>query len=710
MGYSLVHHTDKKLSPGSPQKLGATLSKGGVNFSLYSQYAKEVFLLLFDVSEGDPSDIIKIENCTNSTWHVFVHGLEAGQLYGYKIRGDYNPRSGVRFNEHKLLIDPYAKALTGKCVNKDNLLLAYDPTASEKDLIIDRRDNTRIVPKSVVIDDSFDWQDDRGPNTPLEELIIYEVHLKGFTSHPTSVVQHSGTYLGFMEKISYLKELGINAVEFLPIHEFYVQDTLIDKGLTDYWGYNTIGFFTPESSYSTQSYAGCQVREFKTLVRALHREGIEVLLDVVYNHTGEGNELGPTVCFKGVDNPTYYALSGTGTEPYRYYINDTGVGNTFNVENLMVMRLVIDSLRYWVEVMHVDGFRFDLASILARVKAKFSEHSTFFRIIAEDPVLKCVKLIAEPWDLTTYQVGNFPQGWSEWNGRFRDTVRRFLKGEGSQIKELGWRFTGSADLYGDDGRSPYNSINFVTCHDGFTLRDLYSYTKKYNETNLNNSQDGVDDNISWNCGVEGDTEDAHIIQLRKQMVRNAFCILFFSVGTPMLLHGDEVMRTQRGNNNVYCQDNELSWFNWEDLTRYNDIFEFCKKTIVLRNRYTVLQRRKFLKGKDMDGDTVPDIAWFGESLSKPSWSDPNLKVICYQLDGSEKPSEFGNYHLFFIYCMDDNSHTVKIPQYEGIKWHRIVDTSLHEGNEFCTPDEEVVLDPPDHYVINPRSIVVLLGK
>jgi glycogen operon protein len=710
MVYILEHRTNKKLSSGSHGALGATLEQDGVNFALFSQYAQEVFLLLFDTPNGEPTDIIKIESRSEDIWHVYVHGIKAGQLYGYKVRGEYNPAAGMRFNEHKLLIDPYAKALMGKARNLDNLLLAYDANSPGDDLSKDERDNIHILPKSIVVDDVFDWQNDKKPDIPLEELIIYEVHARGFTAHLSSGVKHPGTYLGFIEKIPYLKKLGINAVELLPIHEFHQRDSLINKGLAEYWGYNTIGFFAPEQSYCSQLSAGCQVKEFKKLVCELHKAEIEVILDVVYNHTGEGNELGPTLCFRGIDNPTYYALKGSQEQPYRYYLNDTGCGNTLNIENPVVMRLVIDSLRYWAEVMHVDGFRFDLASILARVKGSYSNNSAFFEAISNDSSLSKVKMIAEPWDLTTYQVGNFPMGWSEWNGKFRDSARRFLKGDSEQIREIGWRVTGSADLYGDDGRSPYNSINFITCHDGFTLNDLYSYNQKHNETNLEDNKDGTNDNNSWNCGVEGETDNCKIIQLRRQMIKNALCCLFFSLGTPMLLGGDEVIRTQKGNNNCYCQDNEISWFNWDFLKQNADILEFCKKAIAFRKRYTIMQERKFLSGKDMDGDSVPDIAWFGEDGKELNWNNPEQRVLCYQLDGSEKPSELGDYHLFFIFSADSKSHAIKLPQFEGKTWYRVVDTSRQSGDDFLPSGKEVVLDPSDHYQTKPRSIIVLLGK
>lgn len=711
MDYVLQHRTEKSLSTGSNTILGATLSKDGVNFAIFSQHAKEVYLLLFGNEDEPPIDIIKIENKNDDIWHIFVHGIKAGQLYGYKVGGDYNPKEGMRFNPYKLLIDPYAKALTGKFENVDNLLFAYDVHSADKDLSFDARDNTHAAPKSIVIDDAFDWEDDKKPQIPMQKLIIYEVHVKGFTAHESSKVKHPGTYSGFAEKIAYLKELGVNAVELLPVHEYCKQEHFLKNGLTNYWGYDSIGFFAPESSYGTQEYPGCQVKEFKTLVQELHRAGIEIILDVVYNHTAEGNELGPTLCFKGIDNPTYYYLmQNTPQEPYRYYKNDTGCGNTFNAENPVVMRLVLDSLRYWAEVMHVDGFRFDLASILARVKGQFSQNSVFFEAISNDPVLSKVKMIAEPWDLTTYQVGNFPQGWSEWNGKFRDTVRKFIKGDDGQAAEVAKRLTGSADLYSGDGRKPYNSINFITCHDGFTLRDLFTYNSKHNEANLEDNKDGINDNNSWNCGVEGETDDRVIIDLRKKMAKNTFCCLLFSSGTPMISGGDEFMRTQKGNNNVWCQDNELSWFNWRFGEQNSEILEFCKKAIAFRKLHSILERRVFFTGKDTNGDQIPDIVWFNRKLKSPKWDSIKLKTICFQLDAGEEPSKTGDYRLFFIFNAHYRGSRVYLPQHQGKKWYRVINTSRKAGDDFYPLGKEKLLRGQERYCCASRSVVVLLGK
>ncbi len=708
---SLEHQTSRRLSAGKFYPRGATLQQDGVNFALFSQNASEVYLLLFDDPAGLPTDVIRMQHRTRFVWHTFVHGLKAGQLYGYKIRGPFNPSLGLRFNEQKLLLDPCAHAFTDKCVNEDNLLLAYDPLSVAKDLSLDARDNTREMPKCVVVDQQFDWQGDRRLDLPLERLIIYEAHAKGFTAHPSSGVKHPGTYLGFIEKIPYLKSLGVNSVELLPVHECYVDDFLRQKGLTNYWGYNTIGFFAPEWSYSTRAYPGCQVAEFKTLVRELHRAGIEVILDVVYNHTGEGNELGPTLSFKGIDNPNYYMLTGPPHDPWRYYMNYTGCGNTVNLENSFVIGFVMDSLRYWAEVMHVDGFRFDLASVLGREGGNFVRSASFFDAVSQDPGLSTVKLIAEPWDLGTYQVGNFPLDWAEWNGRFRDTLRRFLRGDEGQLADLGWRLTGSADLYSDDGRSAYNSINFVTCHDGFTLYDLVSYDQKHNEANGENNLDGSNDNNSWNCGAEGETGDEGVNRLRRQMVKNCFCALLFASGTPMILGGDEFLRTQRGNNNAYCQDNEISWFNWHMAAEHEDIRRFVVKAIALTRQYPILQRRKFLLGTDLNSDQVPDIRWLGKNLDSPEWNNLRAHTLCYQLDGSEEPSEAGAYLLFLIFNAAPEAQSIRLPEPAGgRRWRRIIDTSLPLGQDLMDPGGEVVIDPRDFYIANGRSTVVLLAN
>jgi len=708
----LEPHTTKTVEPGSPFPLGATLVDGGVNFAIYSKQAAQVFLLLFDSAGGEATDVIPLTAREKLVWHARVKGVRAGQLYGYKVRGEYRPELGLRFNEAKLLLDPYAKAVTGKFRNVDNLLLAYDATPASADLAQDTRDNSAVVPKAIVIDDSFDWQGVSAPKSTLEELVIYEVHVKGFTAHPSSGVSAAGTYLGFIEKVPHLTRLGVNAVELMPVHEHYVDDFLINRGLTNYWGYNTIGFFAPEVSYGSQSEAGCQVTEFKTLVRELHRAGIHVILDVVYNHTAEGNEMGPSMSFRGLDNVSYYSLTGPAEAPKRYYMNYTGCGNSLNLDSPAVIRLVMDSLRYWVQTMHVDGFRFDLASVLGRVAdGSFRSTSGFFDAVAQDPVLGRTILIAEPWDIGTYQLGNFPIDWSEWNGRFRDTVRRFAKSDSGQLAQMGWRLTGSADLYGSDGRSAYNSVNFVTCHDGFTLHDLVSYNGKHNEANGENNQDGSNDNNSWNCGAEGDTADAGILALRRQLMKNHACYLMFACGTPMILGGDEFARSQQGNNNAYCQDNATGWFDWSLVERNGDLVEFFRKAIAFTRRFPVLQCRQFLLGQDLDADGVPDLTWFSPDLGTPAWSDANARVLCYQLDAAERGDVCDADRLFFILNGNFESQWVKLPPLAaGHAWFRAVDTSLAAGEDFAEKGTEVLVEPDDHYIANARSTVVLLAR
>ncbi len=705
------HRAQRTVTKGRPFPLGATLDQDGVNFAIYSKHGTEVYLHLFDAPDGEATEVIRLENREKYIWHARVQGVKAGQLYGYRVCGEYRPDWGLRFNDSKLLLDPYAKAVSGKFRNVENLLLPYEISPGVADQIPDRRDDAAVVPKGVVIDDAFDWQGDRSPDLGLEQLIIYEVHVKGFTAHPSSGVRAPGTYLGFIEKIPYLTRLGVNAVELLPVHEYYVDDFLIQKGLTNYWGYNSIGFFAPEVSYSSRRDPGCQVAEFKTLVRELHRAGIKVILDVVYNHTGEGNEMGPIMSFRGVDNLSYYSLTGPPDAPGRYYVNFTGCGNSLNFDSPAVIRLVMDSLRYWFETMHVDGFRFDLASVLGRTEdGSFRSSAAFFDAVSQDPVLSRAILIAEPWDIGTYQVGNFPVDWSEWNGRFRDTMRRFAKSDAGQLAQVGWRITGSADLYGEDGRSAYNSVNFVTCHDGFTLHDLVSDNGKHNEPNGENNQDGANDNNSWNCGVEGETDDPAILALRRQMMKNHACYLLFSCGTPMILGGDEFARTQHGNNNAYCQDNEISWFDWTEVSRNADLVEFFRKAIAFTQRFPALQKRKFLLGKDLDADGIPDLAWFAPDGGQPRWQDPDVRTLCYQLDTSEEGAQLDVDRLFFILNAHYESQWIELPAPgPSQRWYRAIDTSLASGDDFADTGKEIALDPGDHYIANPRSTVVLLA-
>jgi len=688
----------ERVTPGRFYPLGATLQHEGVNFALYSRHARAVELLLFDAPDSPPAEIIPVAHCTRHIWHVFVPGIRAGQLYGYRVSGDYAPKQSLLFNLHKLLIDPYARAVTGKCVNHDNLLLAYDP--AEPEIAMDCRENFTLVPKAIVMGSGFDWQGDSPPDIAFEELIIYEAHLKGFTAHASSGVRHPGTYLGFIEKIPYLKSLGVNAVEFLPLHEFYNENFLQDRGLTNYWGYNSIALFSPEISYSTWSHPGCQVDEFKTLVRELHRAGIEVIMDVVYNHSGEGNHLGPTISFRGIDNPTYYRIDSDGR-----YIDITGCGNSLNLDAAPVMRMVMDSLRYWVEDMHVDGFRFDLATALGRAGGRFEKSSSFFDAISQDPVLNRVKIIAEPWDIETYQVGNFPVEWSEWNGRFRDTVRRFVRGDEGLAADLGWRLTGSADLYGDDGRSPFNSINFIACHDGFTLNDLVSYNTKHNEANREENRDGSDHNFSWNCGVEGSTDDPAVLCLRRRLAKNFMCLLLFSSGTPMLLAGDEFLRTQQGNNNAYCQDNAISWIDWSLVEKNADMLAFCRRAIAFRKQHRSLQRKRFYQENALG--SIPEIAWFGPDGRAPQWDDPQLRTLCYQLHDLSAPEKC---LLFFILNAAPLPVNVLLPPCACGRWHRVVDTAREHPHDFMASGQEEPLGDDRRYRAAARSVVVLLGK
>ena len=698
-----------RLDPGNWYPLGATCEPGGVNFALYSAHATGVVLLLFDDPEAPASDEIRLVTRTRNVWHGHVAGVRPGQLYGYRVEGPYAPEQGLRFNPHKLLIDPYARALVGACRNTDNLLLGYDAGSAAGDLSLDRRDDAALVAKAVVLDDRFDWGGDAPPNLPLEALLIYEVHVKGFTAHRSSGVAQPGTYLGFIDKIPHLVALGINAVEFLPVHAHLDEPFLTERGLSNYWGYNTIGFFAPEPSYGSRSQAGCEVREFKTLVRALHRAGIEVILDVVFNHSAEGSERGPTLSLRGIDNPSYYMLTGPVDQPGRHYANYSGCGNSLDPTQGATIRLIMDSLRFWAEVMHVDGFRFDLAAVLGREAGNFARSGALFDAIAQDPVLHRVKLIAEPWDLGAYEVGNFPVDWSEWNGRFRDTARRYGKGDAGQLADLGWRLTGSADLYGDDGRSAYNSINFITCHDGFTLGDLVSYESKHNEANLEGNRDGSDANLSWNGGAEGPPDDAAILALRRRLAKNHLCLLLLAMGTPMLSGGDEFLRTQHGNNNAYCQDNSISWFDWDHAAREAGMMRFVARLIAFTRRCDVVQRRKCPQGAG--GAGTPGIRWYGVDLDPPRWDDPEARTLCLALDGNAPSAPLGRYVVFAIFHAGADLQPVRLPPAgTGTRWHRVIDTSLPHGEDIVDPYHEVVLDPADAYLVNPRSTVVLLAR
>src|SRR5450759_936594 len=578
--------------PGQPYPLRATLDGEGVNFALYSEHAEKVELCLFDSSGKRETLRVQIREQTDMVWHGYLPEIRPGQLYGYRVYGPYAPEQGHRFNHHKLLLDPYGKQVQGT-IRWSDAHFGYRVGHKQEDLSFDRRDDAVGMPKNRVIDSAFTWESDAPPKTPWHDTLIYELHVKGFTMcHPDVPAHLRGTYQGLATApvIEHLTRLGVTAIELMPVHSFLDDRRLTERGLRNYWGYNSIGFFALEPRYLATN----SIYEFKTMVKTLHSAGLEVILDVVYNHTAEGNHLGPTLSLKGIDNPTYYRLVQDNP---RYYMDYTGTGNSLNVRHPQALKLIMDSLRYWVTEMHVDGFRFDLASTLARELHEVDRLSAFFDIIHQDPLLSEVKLIAEPWDLGEggYQVGNFPVLWAEWNGRYRDTMRRYWKGDEGQVTDLAFRLAGSSDLYQNDGRRPSASINFVTSHDGFTLRDLVSYNEKHNEANREDSKDGSNDNYSWNCGVEGPSDTPEVIALRNQQQRNFLAALFLSQGVPMICGGDEVGRTQMGNNNPYCQDNEISWFDWKLTDRERQLLDFTRRMIRLRREEPVLRRRQFFQ-------------------------------------------------------------------------------------------------------------------
>jgi isoamylase len=610
--------------PGRPFPLGARWDGEGTNFSIFSENAEGVELCLFDADGAETRLEVPFKRAHN--WHCYLPGIGPGQRYGYRVHGPYAPAEGHRFNPSKLLIDPYAKAIEGTVDwSQDPNILPYVVGAGEDDADLERddEDDSTVVPKSIVIDESFDWEGDRPPSIPFADTIIYETHVRGFTkTHPDVREELRGTYAGLASEpaLEYLKDLGVTAVELLPVHHICDESFLHEKGLTNYWGYSTIGYFAPHSEYAATGRRGEQLREFKGMVKALHGAGIEVILDVVYNHTAEGNHLGPMLSFKGVDNASYYRL--VPDDP-RHYMDFTGTGNSLNAVNPAVLRMIMDSLRYFVTECHVDGFRFDLASALARELYDVDRLSAFFDTIHQDPVLSQVKLIAEPWDVGPggYQVGNFPILWSEWNGVYRDQMRDFWRTQ-APVGQLAERLSGSADLYEADGREPFASINFITAHDGFTLRDLVSYNEKHNEANGEEGRDGTDDNRSWNCGAEGETDDAEILALRLRQQRNFLTTLFVSQGTPMLLGGDEIGRTQNGNNNGWCQDSELSWYDWNRDGERDRMHAFTRRLIRLRREHCTFRRETFLRGRDTESASLPDVWWFradGRRMTAADW-------------------------------------------------------------------------------------------
>jgi isoamylase len=693
---------------GYPYPLGATWMGNGVNFALFSGSATSVDLCLFDAVDARQENIrIPMTERTEQVWHVFLPDARPGQLYGYRVSGPYDPERGLRCNSSKLLIDPYAKAIAGE-VNWADEMFGYVVGDETGDLSRDFRDDAWGMPKSVVIDPAFDWQDDRRPNRPLSESVIYEMHVKGFSKlHPDVPEPLRGSYagLGSEAAIDYFKNLGVTTVELLPVHAHVDDKILFDRGLTNYWGYNTIGFFAPHGQYSSSGQRGEQVTEFKSMVRSLHRAGIEVILDVVYNHTAEGNRNGPTLSFRGIDNAAYYKLN---PEELRSYMDFTGTGNTVETLHPRTLQMVMDSLRYWVSEMHVDGFRFDLACALARDSEGVKKLHPFFEAVHQDPVLAQVKLIAEPWDVADggYQVGNFPTGWSEWNGKYRDAVRNYWKGDENRIGEMAYRLTGSPDLYEHDDRRPYASVNFVTTHDGFTLNDLVSYNDKHNDANGEGNQDGDNNNQSWNCGVEGPTDDDKINALRRKQRRNFLTTLFLSQGVPMLLAGDEFGRTQQGNNNAYCQDNELNWFNWELGEEQTQLREFTKRLIRLRKDHPVFRRPKFFRGRRIRGSEIRDVMWFnpgGNEMTDDEWASPFVRCLGMLLSGDtgDVVTYEGEPIRDDTFLLLINSHHEPIqfvlPGQEHLGWESLLDTAnedgfLHERRGFASGDDVDLAD------------------
>ncbi|MEX5215389.1 MAG: glycogen debranching protein GlgX [Nitrospiraceae bacterium] len=704
-----------RVWPGKPYPLGATWDGEGVNFALYSENATGVELCLYDGPRAvQETHRIRLEERTDQIWHVYIPGLWPGQHYGYRVQGPYEPAEGHRFNPNKLLIDPYAKSIGGLFEWSD-AMFGYPIGHPDADMAFDTRDNAGNVPKCVVIDSAFTWGGDRPLKTPWEKTIIYETHVKGMTARHPDVPDHMrGTYSALTTPavIDHLVNLGVTAIELLPVHQFVRDKHLSDRGLTNFWGYNTIGYFAPDIRYAVSPVRGRHVREFKTMVKTLHSAGIEVILDVVYNHTAEGNHLGPTMSFRGIDNASYYRLVA---DDKRYYMDYTGCGNTLNVTHPRTLQMIMDSLRYWVTEMHVDGFRFDLASALARELHEVDRLSAFFDILHQDPILSQVKLIAEPWDLGEggYQVGNFPVGWAEWNGLYRDTIRRYVKGDGGQVAELGYRLTGSSDLYAASGRRPFASVNFVTAHDGFTLHDLVSYNHKHNDANGEENRDGTDDNLSWNCGIEGPTTSRTVLELRERQKRNFLAILLLSQGIPMLCGGDEIGRTQRGNNNAYCQDNDLSWFDWQLDQPKRDLLEFTRHLIALRKQHPVLRRRRFFQGRHIRGSEAKDLAWFrpdGKEMTDEDWEGGFVRSLALRLAGDaiEETDEKGRRLIDDTLLILLNAHheplDFTLPAHRrGVRWQSVLDTSWNHGHQ----REVAVIKGGERYALSARAIAVL---
>ena len=698
--------------PGTPFPRGATWDGEGVNFAIFSENATRVELCLFDPSGRRELQRIELRERTDLIWHCYLPEARPGLLYGYRVHGPYDPANGHRFNPNKLLIEPYAKDIVGP-LRWNDAHFGYKIGSRREDLSFDRRDNAAGMPKCRVIDPAFTWGEDKSPNIPWSDMVVYELHVRGLTkNHPGIPPSLRGTYAGLATApvIDHLKRLGITSVELMPVHAFIDDRYLVEKGRSNYWGYNTIGFFAPDHRFSSSGV----VSEFKTMVKTFHSNGIEVILDVVYNHTAEGNHLGPTLSFRGVDNASYYRL--VGDDP-RYCMDYTGCGNTLNLQQPRVLQMIMDSLRYWVLEMHVDGFRFDLASALARELHAVNRLGAFFDILLQDPVLSQVKLIAEPWDLGEggYQVGNFPAGWGEWNDHYRDTMRAYWKGDGSLIGDFARRLTGSSDFYDHSGRKPYASVNFITAHDGFTLHDVVSYHDKHNEANGEDNRDGTDNNNTWNCGAEGPTDDASINALRAQQKRNLLATLFFSQGVPMLVAGDEMGRTQHGNNNAYCQDNDISWVNWDLSAADQEFLAFVQRVIALRREHPVFRRRNFFQGRAIHGSNTKDIHWFkpdGNEMNDEEWAHDFARCLGVYLGGEamQERNQRGqaihddNFLLLF------NSHHETIPfrlplLCESGEWECILDTHIAGGLEM---DSQI--HDGDTYPLEGRSLALFVQR
>jgi glycogen operon protein len=699
-----------RIWPGRPYPLGATWDGAGVNFAIFSEHATKVELCLFDSVESKREAVrVPLPEQTDQVWHGYFPDVEIGQLYGYRVHGLYDPANGHRFNPNKVVLDPYAKAI-GRDLSWDDCLFGY--RIGSGDLSFDPRDNAAHCPLAAVIDTAFTWGDDRPPRTPWHKTVIYEAHVRGLTMrHPDVPESKRGTYAALASEpvIKHLLDLGVTAVELLPVHCHLDDRHLLERGLTNYWGYNTLNYFAPHLEYASRQTPWRAVQEFKTMVRSLHAAGIEVILDVVYNHTCEGNHMGPTLSWRGIDNASYYRLA---PEDRRYYVDFTGCGNTLNVRHPRVLQMIMDSLRYWATEMHVDGFRFDEAAALARELFDVDRLSGFFDVIHQDPVLSQVKLIAEPWDVGPggHQVGNFPVQWTEWNARFRDPVRRFWRGDGGLASELATRLAGSSDLYQSDGRKPYASINYVTCHDGFTLQDLVSYNHKHNEPNKEENRDGPEENHSWNCGAEGPTDDPGIRQLRARQKRNLVATLLFSQGVPMLLAGDELGKSQRGNNNAYCHDNELTWLDWELTPEEEDFLRFVQRCVGIRREQPVFHRRKWFQGRGIRGAGVSDISWFeptGREMSDQAWSADFVRCLGVryagdtigEVDERGEPIVGDTLFLMLNAYWEDLPFTLPTAR-EGHVWQTLLDTAFPEA-----PSR--VLGGGDVYTLRGRSLALL---